>query len=372
MFPVRFRGRPKASTAAALVVPVLGVLALVSGEGSAAPTTAPTNTREPEIGGRAEQGRTLTASRGTWAGSEPMTFAFAWVRCGRDGGRPDGGDCALVSGATSQRYVLRAADVGFRLRVRVTGTNADGSLAVASNPTAVVVGPPVNSQLPWPRGTMVTGQDVTAEPGTWTGRQPISFRYQWLRCNAAGGECGQIAGATGRSYRLTQSDAGHKVRFDLTARNAIGSRTVMSTESAVVTEPLPVGAIKLPSGEVSIPAASVPATARLVVSQVRFSPSPVTDRQAPLTVSVRVTDTRRFVVREALVFVRSTPRVTSGGDRQVTTTDGWVTYQLSPNENFPRPRRGYHVQFFVKAYRSGDPGLAGVAGYRLVQVKLAG
>jgi hypothetical protein len=49
-----------------------------------------------------------------------------------------------------------------------------------------------------------------------------------------------------------------------------------------------------------------------------------------------------------------------------------VTYQLLPNRTFPRPRRGYNVQFFVKAYRSGDPTLSGIAGYRLVQVRLAG
>jgi hypothetical protein len=84
-----------------------------------------------------------------------------------------------------------------------------------------------------------------------------------------------------------------------------------------------------------------------------------------------VKDTRGFVVRDALVFVRSTPRVTSGGDRQASTTDGWVTYQLVPNSNF-RVRSGYNVQFFVKAYRSGDPALAGVAAYRLVQVRTAG
>ena len=83
-------------------------------------------------------------------------------------------------------------------------------------------------------------------------------------------------------------------------------------------------------------------------------------------------NTRGFVVRDALVFVRSTPRVTSGGDRQATTVDGWVTYQLVPNGNFPKPRNGYNVQFFVKAYRSGDPALAGIAAYRLVQVPLAG
>jgi hypothetical protein len=29
-----------------------------------------------------------------------------------------------------------------------------------------------------------------------------------------------------------------------------------------------------------------------------------------------------------------------------------------------------NVQFFVKAYRSGDPPLGGLAGYRLVQVRV--
>jgi hypothetical protein len=219
---------------------------------------------------------------------------------------------------------------------------------------------------------MVVGQVVTAEPGTWTGRQPISFSYRWLRCNSAGGECASIAGGTSRNYRVEAEDVGRKLRFNVTARNSIGSVTAISTESAVVSEPLPSGAIRLPNGEVSIPASSVPSNHRLVVSQVQFSPNPVTSRNAVITVRVRTKDTRGFVVRDSLVFVRSTPRVTTGGDRQVTTTDGWVTYQLAANENFPRPRNGYNVQFFVKAYRSGDPALAGVAAYRLVQVRLSG
>jgi len=107
------------------------------------------------------------------------------------------------------------------------------------------------------------------------------------------------------------------------------------------------------------------------VSLVQFSPNPVKSQSQPITVRVRVKDTRGFVIRDALVFVRSTPRVTAGGDRQAATTDGWVTYQLAPNGNFPQPRNGYNVQFFVKAYRSGDPPLAGIAAYRLVQVPLA-
>ncbi len=355
---------------AALVA--VAALVLPSGEGIAAQSVAPSNTSEPTISGRAEQGRTLSASRGSWVGTEPISYAYQWVRCGADGGRPDGGDCTIVSGATGREHRLTRDDVGSRMRVRVTASNSDGSRSAASNPTATVEGPPVNVVPPSPRGSWVVGQLVTADPGSWTGRRPISFSYRWLRCNAGGGECASISGATSRNYRVRSGDVGRKLRFNVTARNALGSTTVVSTESAVVTAPLPSGAIRLPNGEVSIPATSVPADQRLIVSQVLFSPNPVTSRTRPLTVRVRAKDTRGFVVRDALVFVRSTPRVTTGGDRQVTTTDGWVTYQLVPNRNFPQPRSGYNVQFFVKAYRSGDPGLAGIAGYRLVQVRLAG
>jgi hypothetical protein len=350
---------------------VLGALVLPSGEGIAAQTAAPSNTAEPTVGGRAEQGATLTASTGTWSGTQPITFTYQWVRCGADGGQPDGGNCAIISRGTDRRYQLVRADVGSRLRVRVTAANADGSKTAASNPTSVVVGTPVNTSPPSVRGTTTNGSALTADPGSWTGKQPISFSYRWLRCNSAGGECISI-GANGSTYRLSSADVGHKIRFNVTARNSLGSTTVMSGESPTVSEPLPSGAMKLPSGEISIPAASVPSTARLVVSLVQFSPSPARSQRNPITVRVRVKDTRGFVVRDALVFVRSTPRVTSGGDRQATTVDGWVTYPLVPNGNFPKPRRGHHVQFFVKTYRLGDPALAGVAAYRLVQVPLAG
>jgi hypothetical protein len=69
--------------------------------------------------------------------------------------------------------------------------------------------------------------------------------------------------------------------------------------------------------------------------------------------------------------MRATPRVVQG-QTQVTAADGWATLTLVPNANFPQPRNGFNVQFFVKAYRASDPPLGGVAGYRLVQVPLAG
>jgi hypothetical protein len=46
-----------------------------------------------------------------------------------------------------------------------------------------------------------------------------------------------------------------------------------------------------------------------------------------------------------------------------------VTYELDPLRAFPAVDGS--VQFFVKAYRVGDPPLGGIAGYRLVQVRVS-
>jgi hypothetical protein len=110
---------------------------------------------------------------------------------------------------------------------------------------------------------------------------------------------------------------------------------------------------------------------RLVVASVQFSPNPVTSRTAAITVRIRVTARGGRPVNGALVFMRGTPRVVSG-QTQATQADGFVTLTLVPNQFFPQPRNGFNVQFFIKAYRKGDPGLGGIAGYRLVQVRLAG
>jgi hypothetical protein len=128
--------------------------------------------------------------------------------------------------------------------------------------------------------------------------------------------------------------------------------------------------ITLPNGERSIPVTSVPANHRLVVDRVLFTPNPVRSRNTIISMRIKIKDTRGYVVRDALVFARSTPLVTVVPAISRTGQDGWIRYDVRPEADFPI-RRGYSVQFFVKAYRQGDPPLAGVAGYRLVQVRTA-
>ena len=96
--------------------------------------TPPVNTVLPSISGTARVGRTLTTSNGAWSGSLPMTFAYQWLRCTTNGINT----CTTISGATAKTYVVTSADVNFRLRARVTATNAAGSATATSGATGFV------------------------------------------------------------------------------------------------------------------------------------------------------------------------------------------------------------------------------------------
>lgn len=72
----------------------------------------------------------------------------------------------------------------------------------------------------------------------------------------------------------------------------------------------------------------------------------------------------------ALVFVRSTPVVTNTPSEQQTVEDGWATFTVAAQADFPL-RPGYSVQFFARARKEGENALAGVSTRRLVQVATA-
>src|SRR5437762_1149482 len=103
-----------------LVIAIFGALALFAAKARAAPpvitasAAIPKNTAPPTISGVARVGQELTANPGSWSGN-PDSFAFQWQRCD-----VDGTNCFDVVGATGKTYGVRLADLGFRLRVRVT------------------------------------------------------------------------------------------------------------------------------------------------------------------------------------------------------------------------------------------------------------
>ena len=69
-------------------------------------------------------------------------------------------------------------------------------------------------------GTTVAGHWLKTSNGRWQNAK--SFRYQWQRCDSHGANCASIAGATAKSYKLTDADVGSKIRSVVSACNSSG------------------------------------------------------------------------------------------------------------------------------------------------------
>jgi hypothetical protein len=87
---------------------------------AAAASTAPVNTSVPTVSGAAVVGQTLTATPGSWTGTAPITYAYAWS-----------------DGTTGPSDTLAAGDAGQTVAVTVTATNPAGS----TQATSASVGP---------------------------------------------------------------------------------------------------------------------------------------------------------------------------------------------------------------------------------------
>ena len=255
-----------------------------------------------------------------------------------------------------------------RMRALVAAGAVVAVAALGSAVTAAPAEPPRNTAPPTISDTTPrVGQTLTATTGTWTGTPPITFTYQWLRCNTGGQQCAAIPGATEQTYTVVAADEGRTLRVRVTARNASGSATADSAATSRVAA----AAAPPPSGNV-VPVTAVVPPDRLIVDLVQFTPNPVTSATAPIRIRVRVTDTRGRRVSGALVFVRSTPLVTTAPPETPTGADGSVTLTTTPRPDFRilfRP--GYNLQFFVRARKPGESLLAGVSTRRLVQVRLS-
>src|SRR6266508_5775880 len=104
----------------------------LAGVVAAASTVKPVNATPPTITGTPQEGKTLTANRGTWDNS-PTDYDYFWRRCASDGG-----SCANISGAHALTYTLKSVDVGNTLRFRVVAKNADGQTTANSAPTELI------------------------------------------------------------------------------------------------------------------------------------------------------------------------------------------------------------------------------------------
>ena len=119
--------------------------------------------------------------------------------------------------------------------LRAVITDNAGNVYTTPTVTSMLVNtPPSNTGAPTISGPLQEGQTLTAGVGMWSSAAPISYKYQWRRCDAAGDECQPIEGAVDSTYTLAEADVGATIELTVTATNVAGSSSATSAASAVV------------------------------------------------------------------------------------------------------------------------------------------
>jgi hypothetical protein len=224
------------------------VVSATNGDGTAQATSPasaiilanpPTNTVAPSLSGTAEDGKALTAAKGTWTGVATITYAYQWQQSS------DGGATWInIAGATATTYTPPAGSAGTQVRVVVTATNGDGTAQAPSPASAVILAnPPVNTVAPSLSGTAQDGVTLTATSGTWSGMATITYSYQWQQSTDGGATWNNLTGATGSSYTPPAGSAGEQVQVVVTATNGDGTAQATTPASAVILANPPVNTV---------------------------------------------------------------------------------------------------------------------------------
>ena len=199
-------------------------------------TTAPVNTSAPVINGTGVVGGIMTMGLGGWSTSG-TSKVIRWQRST---------DAATWSdiGATGLSYATQPGDLGAYFRVIVTETNSFGQASATSASFGPIAsGPPQVASSPVITGVPQVGSTIGASPGTWVPAAP-NYAYTWQY--SADGQTGwvSIPGALGASYTIGAGDAGTYLRVRVTATNAVGTSTAVSSPFGPVTVPTPVNTVR--------------------------------------------------------------------------------------------------------------------------------
>ena len=209
-------------------------------------TSAPTDTVEaapqpnnpatgaPTITGTAQVGETLTANTSGIADADGLgnvQYEHQWLA-----------DDAEIAGATSLTYTLVDADEGKAIKVEVSFTDDEGNdetLTSAPTDTVEAAAQPNNpaTGAPTISGTAQVGETLTAntsEVADVDGLSNVQYEYQWLADDT------EIAGATGSTYTLADSDEGKTVKVQVSFTDNEGndeSLTSGATDAVAAAEP---------------------------------------------------------------------------------------------------------------------------------------
>jgi hypothetical protein len=98
-------------------------------------------------------------------------------------------------------------------------------------------------------GTARVGTVLDATDAAWIGPGTITTALQWLACDADGGACEEVGGATSATFTPAAAHAGRRLRVRATATNERGSTSVVSAP----TEPVAAGPATPPGPDKTLP-----------------------------------------------------------------------------------------------------------------------
>ena len=261
----------------------------------------------------------------------------------------------------SRRRWLLALPLGLAALVIGSVFGAAQNGAAASKVAPSNTAPPVIS------GTTAVGSTLTTTNGTFTGTTPLTYTYQWRRCDQNGASCADISGATSQTYDLKAVDAGNTLRVVVTATNSDGKDTGTSVPSAVVAAAASAPATGCPAGTGMIAIADLSSPAHLALDEQTITPGVVTPATKTIQVHFRVTACSGRPVQGALVYVTAVPFSQYSIPPEGTTgADGTVVLTMTQESGFPAARHQQLLVMFVRARKDGEDINGGIAARLLV------
>ncbi|WP_298639590.1 glycosyl hydrolase family 28-related protein [uncultured Cardiobacterium sp.] len=193
------------------------------------PQPQPNNEGTVSITGEGKVGSELTATISDADGVPDSGVTYQWQR--------DGQPIAQANGKT---YTLTPDDAGHKISVHVEYTDNKGT---TEKPTSAALEVENNPTPPQPQpnneGTVsITGEgkvgsELTANISDADGVPDTGVTYQWLR------DGNPIDSANGKTYTLTQDDAGHKITVQATYKDNAGHDENPTSEVTDIPAPPP-------------------------------------------------------------------------------------------------------------------------------------
>ena len=150
---------------------------------------------------------------------------------------------------TSATYTLVQDDVGYLVRVKVSGTSTatNGTVTAITDSASLATAAVANVNDPATgltvSGTAMVGHELTAGTGAITDLDgtPLGgfvYTYQWQRSTDSGNTWAAISGAIASTYTLVKADVGYQVQVVVGFTDALGGEETLGSDPTAEVQPL--------------------------------------------------------------------------------------------------------------------------------------